>query len=60
MVAVKISSIPKDEILEEVWRYKDALSARYKNSLSKYSKDARIRQKSCGHRLVNLSKPGNR
>ena len=56
MIVDKISISSKDEILQEVWILKDALSAKYKNNLSEYAKDARKRQRSCGHKLVNLHK----
>jgi len=49
------SSRCTDEVLLEVWRIKDALSAARGHSLEKLFADARERQKHSGHRVVNLS-----
>ena len=45
-----------DEVLQEVWRAKDALSAARGHSVEKLFADTRERQKHSGHRVVNLSK----
>ena len=45
-----------DEVLQEIWRIKDALSAARGHSVEKLFADARKRQKTSGHRIVNLSK----
>jgi hypothetical protein len=45
-----------DEVLQEIWRIKDALSAARGHSVDKLFADARKRQKASGHRIVNLSK----
>lgn len=46
-----------DEVLQEIWCIKDALSAARGHSVDKLFADARKRQKASGHRVVNLSKP---
>jgi hypothetical protein len=45
-----------DEVLQEIWRIKDALSAARGHSVDKLFADTRARQKTSGHRVVNLSK----
>ena len=45
-----------DEVLQEIWRVKDALSAARGHSVEKLFAEARERQKYSGHRIVNLSK----
>jgi hypothetical protein len=45
-----------DEVLQEIWRIKDQLSAARGHSIKKLFADARKRQKHSGHRVVNLSK----
>ena len=47
----------KDEILEEVWRVKDALAAKYNHSVAAMFTDLRAREKISGRRYVDLSKP---
>ena len=58
----KTSRCP-DEVLQEIWRIKDELSAARGHSVDKLFADARERQKHSGHRVVNLSDsrkaPGN-
>ena len=47
-----------DEVLQEIWRIKDALSAKYGGDLDKFFDDLRERQKQserAGHRVVDLS-----
>lgn len=44
-----------DEVLLEVWRIKDALSAARGHSVDKLFAEARERQKRSGHRVVDLS-----
>jgi len=50
----------KDEILEEVWRTKDALAAKYNYSVAAMFPDLREREKTSGRHYVDLSKPGKR
>jgi hypothetical protein len=50
----------KDEILEEVWRAKDALAAKYNYSVAAMFADLREREKTSGRRYVDLSKPTKR
>ena len=45
-----------DEVLQEIWRTKDALSAARGHSVEKLFADTRKHQKNSGHRVVNLSK----
>ena len=44
-----------DEVLLEIWRIKDALSAARGHSVDKLFADARERQKHSSHRVVDLS-----
>ena len=45
-----------DEVLQEVWRIKDELSAARGHSVEKLFADARENQKHSGHPIVNYSK----
>jgi len=45
-----------DEVLQEIWRVKDKLSAARGHSVEKLFADIRKRQKNSGHRIVDLSK----
>lgn len=45
-----------DEVLQEIWRIKDALSAARGHSLEKLFADTRERQKHSGHPVANFSK----
>lgn len=47
----------KDEILEEVWRAKDALAAKYNYSVAAMFADLREREKTSSRHYVDLSKP---
>ncbi len=47
----------KNEILEEAWRVKDALAAKYNYDVKAMLRDMMERQKTSGHRYVDLSKP---
>jgi hypothetical protein len=47
----------KNEILEEIWRVKDALAAKYNYNIEAMFRDLREREKTSGHRYVDLSKP---
>jgi hypothetical protein len=49
-----------DEVLQEIWRIKDQLSAARGHDVEKLFADARKRQKHSGHRVVNLSKSSRR
>jgi hypothetical protein len=49
------SSHCTDEVLEEIWRIKDAMSAARGHSVEKLFAEARERQKHSGHRVINLS-----
>jgi hypothetical protein len=44
-----------DEVLLEIWRIKDELSAARGHSVEKPFAEARERQEKSGHRVVNLS-----
>jgi hypothetical protein len=44
-----------DEVLLEIWRIKDALSAARGHSVEKLFAEARERQRHSGHRVVDLS-----
>ena len=52
-----------DQVLQEVWRAKDALSASYGHDLDKLFAETSKREKLSGHPLVNLrgsrKKPAN-
>jgi hypothetical protein len=50
----------KDEILEEVWRAKDALSAKYNHNIATMFADFRQREKTSGLHYVDFSKPAGR
>ena len=50
----------KDEILEEVWRVKDALAAKFNHSVVAMFADLRAREKISGRHYVDLSKPAKR
>jgi hypothetical protein len=45
-----------DEVLREVWRIKDELSASYNHDLERLFADARERQRKSGRPSVNLAK----
>ena len=45
-----------DEVLQEVWRIKDELSAARGHSVEKLFIEARKNQKNSGHSIVNYSK----
>ena len=47
----------KNAILEEIWRVKDALAAKYNYDIDAMFRDLREREKTSGHRYVDLSKP---
>jgi hypothetical protein len=47
----------KNEILEELWRVKDALAKKYNYDVDAMFRDLREREKTSGHRYVDLSKP---
>ncbi len=58
-MSTTIKQIPRystDEVLQEIWRVKDKLSAARGHSVEKLFADIRARQKRSGHRIVNLSK----
>jgi hypothetical protein len=46
----------KNEILEEIWRVKDALAAKYDYNIDAMFRDLRAREKTSGRRYVDLSK----
>ena len=46
----------KNEILEEVWRIKDALAAKHNYDIHAMFEDMRKREKTSGRRYVDLSK----
>jgi hypothetical protein len=43
-----------DEVLQEIWRIKDTLSASYGHDVKRLFADLRKREKLSGHRVVNL------
>ena len=45
-----------DEVLQEIWRIKDALSAERGHSVEKLFAEARERQKNSDHPIANFSK----
>jgi hypothetical protein len=45
-----------DETLEEIWRIKDELSAKFGHDISRYLVDARKRQIQSGIPTINLQK----
>jgi len=45
-----------DVVLQEIWRIKDELSAATGHDVHRLFAEARIRQKTCGHPVVNLQK----
>jgi hypothetical protein len=47
----------KNEILEEIWRVKDALAAKYGYNIDAMFRDLRAREKTSDRRYVDLSKP---
>jgi hypothetical protein len=55
-----ISILPKatlsDEVLREVWRIKDELSASYNHDLERLFLDAQERQRLSGRKSVNIQK----
>jgi hypothetical protein len=46
-----------DDVLREVWRIKDELSASYGHDLDRLFAEARERQRKSGRPSVNLEKP---
>ncbi len=46
----------KDPIVEEVRRVRDELAAEYGYDLRRIAEASRERQKTCGHKVVDLSK----
>ena len=46
-----------DDVLREVWRIKDELSASYNHDLGRLFAEARERQRKSGRPAVNLEKP---
>jgi hypothetical protein len=49
-----------DEVLREVWRIKDELSASYNHDLDRLFSEARDRQRQSGRPSVNLEKRNKR
>jgi hypothetical protein len=47
-------------VLQEIWRAKDALGARYDHDLDKLAAAMRERQKRSGHRVVSFQKRSER
>ena len=52
--AKELKSRYADDLLEEIWRIKDELSAARGHSVERLFAEARERQKHSGHRVVNL------
>ena len=49
-----------DDVLREVWRIKDELSASYGHDLNRLFAETRERQRKSGRASVNLTKPNKR
>ena len=47
----------KDEILEETWKIKDTLAARYHYDVDAMFRAMRIGEKRSGHKLVSFVQP---
>ena len=47
----------KDEILEETWKIKDALAAKYRYDIDTMFRAMRAGEKRSGHKLVSFVKP---
>jgi hypothetical protein len=45
-----------DVVLAEVWRIKDEVSASYGYDIDRMFDDLRLKQKTCGHPVVDFSK----
>jgi hypothetical protein len=43
-------------VLREVWQAKDALSAAYDHDIDRLFEESRSKERSSGHKVVNLSK----
>ena len=58
MKTISISPNPtlSDEVLREVWRIKDELSASYNHDLERLFLDAQERQRRSGRKSVNIQK----
>ena len=44
----------KDEIIQEVWRAKDAIATRHKHSVKRLVEYLRAKEKSSGTRVIDL------
>ncbi len=44
----------KDEIIQELWKAKDAISARHQHDVKRLVDDLRAAEKSSGYRVVDL------
>jgi hypothetical protein len=49
-----------DDVLREVWRIKDELSASYNHNLNRLFAEARERHRKSGRPSVNLEKPNKK
>jgi hypothetical protein len=49
-------SFVADDVLREVWRVRDEISASYDHDIERHCADLRKRQLESGHRVVDLSK----
>ena len=52
-----MKTVMKDEVLEEVWKVKDALASRYNYDLDAMFRAMRVREKRSGHKLASFAKP---
>ena len=43
-----------DEVIEELWRIKDAIAREHGYDIARLAADLQIRQRETGHRIVNL------
>jgi hypothetical protein len=53
----------KDEIIEEVWKAKDAISAEHDHDVRRLVESLRAKEKTSGARVIDLHarlRPGNR
>jgi len=44
----------KDKIIQELWKAKDAISAKYQHDLKRLVDDLRAAEKASGYRVVDL------
>jgi hypothetical protein len=57
-ISISHQATLSDEVLREVWRIKDELSASYNHDLERLFLDAQERQRLSGRKSVNIQKAG--